>query len=171
MKMLWSIMANRVEMRMGPDGLPGLSLGNKGFALYLLFSFVERKGDYPWGPESQVYGPVWPCFHIGFLGYVTLLPQSLFLVVLEWEACSHRIQSLGLPLLAKVLFLEVNLYAIWCSVTKPCQSIFLLSSVVNKLRSKGLLRYCNWFPLSFWKSVITLALVWDSSLCVCEMTV
>lgn len=49
-------------------------------------------------------------FILAFL--VMLLCHCLFLVVLEWEARSHRIQSLGLPLLAKVLFLEVNLYAI-----------------------------------------------------------
>lgn len=112
MKMLWSIMANRVEMRMGPDGLPGLSLGNKGFALSLLFFFVERKVMITGGLGARSMVQFDLAFILAFL--VTLLSCStvLFLVVLEWEACSHRIQSLGLSLLAKVLFLEVNLYVI-----------------------------------------------------------
>lgn len=154
-------------------GFPRASPGSKGFSFSLFFSSAERKGDCYWGPESQVCRPVWPCFNIGFLGYITLSPRGLLLIELGWEVCSHRSgwdgcshrsqsrggvysqesvsgrgvvsgvslgegcshrsQSLGLPLPAKVLFLEVNSYAVSCSIAKPCPNIFLLPSVTNKL--------------------------------------
>lgn len=58
-------------------------------------------------PQRETYSPVLLCSNIGFLGYLTLSPHCL-LVVMGWEACGQRIQPLGLPLPVKVLFLEVG---------------------------------------------------------------
>jgi hypothetical protein len=65
------------------------------------------------------------------------------------------IQTLGLASLAKVLFLEVSVYAVWCLTAKP----FLLAFAAKKLNSKILLRYYSWLIPICWRSIMVSALI------------
>lgn len=90
----------------------GFPLATKALPFLYCFSLWRGKVIIPGGLGARSMVQFVLAFILAFLVTLLCRPTVLFLVVLEWEACSHRIQSLGLPLLAKVLFLEVNLYAI-----------------------------------------------------------